>query len=1300
MRLAARIGVLVGVAGCVGLGMAVSRGAVSGRSDSRTAEEDAAAAAVQWFKTNQNPAGSWGSEWEFPDTADAVRALRELEPSAAAAATGAAWLTAQTASNHEYLARQILALTGLVLYQDLTGTLVDTLVAARNAAEWNTALPNWPEGGWGVDAGYETDCVTTAIALRALAAAGYAGGLARQNVALGLGEHVTYVFEVPADATQVQVRIDALTGDPLQIRLQEGSEPPLLGVPWFTIPTAPAAILYPDHGVAFTPGTNYLRIDAPTGASTFTLAVNYQTPSWDTATLEEPINYLREAQNGDDGWGLQRGTDSDIYSTLEVLLTLLQLPQFGNETIIAAGMVYVRAAQLGDGAFGYARGSEVPETALGAMVLMADDPHPFGTDALEAIAYLVANQDPGGSWNTAAYDTALSLGALNILSVSGAGAPSVVIDSTEAPGPTDDATIPVTVTFSLPVTGFGLSDVVVTNGTAAGLDDSSAPVYSLEITPAADGPHTVTVNVAAAVAFDVIGRGNQAAAAFQIVSDQVAPGVGIASAAAPATNTSPIPVTVTFDEPVIGFDISDIQVGNGTAANFDAGAAPVYTVDITPAGRGTVDVTVDVDAAAAQDAAGNDSTAAAQLSIRYDTDAPTVTVTSTEAPGPSSAFPIPVVVEFNESVPGFEAADITVINGVVTGFDDSSAPLYRVDVTAAGVGLLTVEVSVAGAATQDAAGNPNTASAVLSILFDEGLPTVLISSPAAPATSVAPIPVTVTFNEVVTGFDLGDISVTGGTAGSFDASGAPVYTAEIAPDLPGPTQITVDVEPNLVQDAAGNYNAGASTLFISYDAESPTVSLNSVAAPGPTNALPLPVHVVFSEEVQGFTNADVQVTNGTVTGFDDAAAPDYALEITPTSAGPLAVTVTVGAGVAADLAGNPNTAAPAALDFAYDGDPPTATLNWLGPFLLRIDFSETVDGAELTANYSSTPALTILGVAVVARGGYELTTERQTPGTAYSFDLADITDAAGNGVASALEFAASYFQLNFTDSEVTELDAGWSAAATDSFDVGTDATVPDPGNPSLAYAYLRNQDVADAGRPRLGRDIRAGGATRTGWRLLIDVPDGRGATTVTWDVSAAGPGTKVVLQRIENETCVGFPIDMTAFGGVVVSADREYEIAYGTALDFSLPMAGGWSLIGVPVVTDSTSGDILGGGGRAGQQAGPTVFYENGQYWILSENAPLSPERAYWVYMVADDGSRALNGVPADGLIRLIRGWNLISPVAACTMPLHPDLVGPAWRWDSDWQWYLDVGDGEELEPGNGYWLFLDADEALINTRP
>ena len=237
MRLAARIGVLVGVAGCVGLGMAVSRGAVSGRSDSRTAEEDAAAAAVQWFKTNQNPAGSWGSEWEFPDTADAVRALRELEPSAAAAATGAAWLTAQTASNHEYLARQILALTGLVLYQDLTGTLVDTLVAARNAAEWNTALPNWPEGGWGVDAGYETDCVTTAIALRALAAAGYAGGLARQNVALGLGEHVTYVFEVPADATQVQVRIDALTGDPLQIRLQEGSEPPLLGVPWFTIPT-------------------------------------------------------------------------------------------------------------------------------------------------------------------------------------------------------------------------------------------------------------------------------------------------------------------------------------------------------------------------------------------------------------------------------------------------------------------------------------------------------------------------------------------------------------------------------------------------------------------------------------------------------------------------------------------------------------------------------------------------------------------------------------------------------------------------------------------------------------------------------------------------------------------------------------------------------------------------------------------------------------------------------------------------------------------------------------------------------
>gem|GEM_PF-2246017 len=1190
-----RIALCLWVAGCFGFGVL---GAVRAESV-RTAAEDAVADAVQWLKSNQNAGGSWGSQWEFADTADALRALRVTEPSAAEAAAGAAWIAAQTAPNHEYLARQILALQGLALYPTVTDTLVDALIAARNAAEWNSALPNWPEGGWGVDTGYETDCVTTAIALRALVAAGYAGGLARQNVTLNGGEHATYVFAVPADATQVRVRIDALTGDPIEIRLQEGGEPTLGGVPWFTIPAAPALIEYPDDGIAFSPGTNYLRIDVPAGTATFTFAVNYATPVWDTATLEEPVNYLRQAQNTDDGWGLQSGSASDIYSTLEVLLVLLQLPQYGNTSLIADGMAYVRAAQFGDGSFGYARGSEVPETALGAMTLMLDAPYPFATDTLDAIAYLVANQDPGGSWNTAIYDTALALRALNYHNVAAAGAPTVVIDSSVAPGPTNADPIPVTVTFSVPVTGFELSDVSVTNGTATALDDSAAPVYAVEITPAAGGPHTVTVEVAAGAAVDVVGQDSQAAAPFQIVSDRIAPTVAITSAAAPATNTAPIPVTVTFDEPVFGFELSDIQVANGTAGNFNASAAPVYTADITPTGRGTVDVAVDVPAAAAQDAAGNDCSAAAQLSIRYDTDAPTVTVTSVNAPGPTNAYPVLAVVEFNEPVSGFEAADITVANGAVTGFDDSNAPLYRIDVIPAGFGPLTVELSVAAAATTDTAGNQNTASGVLQILYDEGPPTVDITSTAAPATANWPIPVTVTFSEPVTGFDLTGIAVTNGTAANFDASAAPVYTAEITPDLPGPTEVAVDVDPNRYQDAAGNYNTAATTLHIRYDTE-----------------------------------------------------------------------------------------------------PPTAGLTWLGPTRFRVTFSEDVAGANLPANYQATPALTIVNATPEGGDAYEVTTARQTPGSTYDIDLGNITDLAGNAVADNVQFSADYFLLTFTDSEVPELDAGWCAAGTPVFDVGLDVTAPDPVNPNLAYVYWRNTDIGDIGRPALTRDMRDGSPDRLGWRLVVDVPENRGTTTVSWDLTAAAPGTSVVLQQIEGETCTGFPIDMTAVGSVVVNADTEFEVAYGTAVDASFAAAAGWSLIGVPVMTDVTSLELLTGGSRAGAPVALPVYYENGQYQAVAADAPLSPERAYWVYRLSNDGIRTGNGVPADGRIRLVRGWNLISPVAACTMPLHPDLAGSAWRWDHLCQWYLAVPDGGTLEPGNGYWLYLDADEAVVETRP
>ena len=94
-------------------------------------------------------------------------------------------------------------------------------------------------------------------------------------------------------------------------------------------------------------------------------------------------------------------------------------------------------------------------------------------------------------------------------------APSVVItDDQTGTANIAGGSILYTFTFSQPVNGFAVTDVVVVGGTkagafASGVDGSS--VYTLEITPNAGFQGILTVNVPAGVANDAAGNPNTAA---------------------------------------------------------------------------------------------------------------------------------------------------------------------------------------------------------------------------------------------------------------------------------------------------------------------------------------------------------------------------------------------------------------------------------------------------------------------------------------------------------------------------------------------------------------------------------------------------------------------------------------------------------------------------------------------------------------------------------------------------------------------------------------------------------------------
>jgi len=191
--------------------------------------------------------------------------------------------------------------------------------------------------------------------------------------------------------------------------------------------------------------------------------------------------------------------------------------------------------------------------------------------------------------------------------------PSIVISRTSGTG-TVNAKFNVTFTFSEDVTGFDISDISVTNGTPGNFIAINAAVYTVDITPTASD--TISVSVAADKATNIYGINNTASNKFQLSADISPPTLVISRTSGSGAVYSGFNVTFTFSEYVLGFNISDISVSNGTAGNFaTVSTAKIYSADITPTLPGNV--TINVAAASAQDFAGNLSLAASPLSVEY-----------------------------------------------------------------------------------------------------------------------------------------------------------------------------------------------------------------------------------------------------------------------------------------------------------------------------------------------------------------------------------------------------------------------------------------------------------------------------------------------------------------------------------------------------------------------------------------------------------------------------------------------------------------------------------------------------------
>ncbi|WP_299820570.1 Ig-like domain-containing protein [uncultured Pontibacter sp.] len=268
-------------------------------------------------------------------------------------------------------------------------------------------------------------------------------------------------------------------------------------------------------------------------------------------------------------------------------------------------------------------------------------------------------------------------------------------------------------TFSESVTGFELEDITSANATLSGFTAQNDKVYSVLVTPAADGE--VSIQVKENKAFDAAENGNAASAVFKRLSDASQPSVVLSTTAANPIN-EPFTVKVEFSEVISGFELEDVAVANGLASRLSKTGDKTYTLLVTPQANG--EVRIAVAANKVEDVATNGNLASNELMLFYDATRPGIALSTTAASLVNTPFE--VILKLTEPVTDFTLAAVAVTNATASSLEKVNEQEYKITITPANDGNVLVQVPENR--VHDAATNGNMASNELSIVYDATAP--------------------------------------------------------------------------------------------------------------------------------------------------------------------------------------------------------------------------------------------------------------------------------------------------------------------------------------------------------------------------------------------------------------------------------------------------------------------------------------------------------------------------------------------------------------------------------------------------
>ncbi|RSP57343.1 Ig-like domain-containing protein [Acinetobacter baumannii] len=462
----------------------------------------------------------------------------------------------------------------------------------------------------------------------------------------------------------------------------------------------------------------------------------------------------------------------------------------------------------------------------------------------------------------------------------------------------EDANI--TFTFSEAVAGFDVSDITVVGGTLTGLTTTDNITWTAVFTP--DGTGTApSIAVADGSYTDVagnLGTGDVLDGTDGFIVDLVAPVVTFADV---STNDTTPALTGTIDDPtatvvvtVDGVDYPAVNNGDGTWTLAD------NTLPVLADGPHTVSVT-------ATDVAGNVSTPVTGT-VTVDATAPTLAITTDDL-ALAAGEDANITFTFSEAVAGFDVSDITVVGGTLTGLTTTDNITWTAVFTPDGTGTAP-SIAVADGSYTDVVGNLGTGDVLDGtdgFVVDIVPPTLAITTDDLALAAGETANITFTFSEAVTGFDVSDIAVVGGTLGALTTTDNITWTAVFTPDGTG-TAPSISVADNTYTDLAGNLGTGDvldGTDGFVVDIVPPTLAITTddlaLAAGESAN-----ITFTFSEAVAGFDANDITLVGGTLSALVTTDNITWTAVFTPDGTG-TAPSIAVADGSYTDLAGNLGT---------------------------------------------------------------------------------------------------------------------------------------------------------------------------------------------------------------------------------------------------------------------------------------------------------------------------------------------------------------------------------------------------------